>query len=183
MSATRAGTRTPGDNENQFTICGTKAIARFVEKPESSQATHLVQVGGLWNTMIMVFKVKTLLQMFATLQPETYRLFRRLPVAPSSTIERRRLVKAYRRLKPFNFSKKVLEQAARKYPNSFRVLPVFDITWSDWGSPQRIFETVTAMQPASYATIAASPRPLHPRSPAGRRWPVVNPPRAQRQLG
>jgi mannose-1-phosphate guanylyltransferase len=46
-----------------FDLRGTRRIARFIEKPSASIAHGLIESGGLWNTMIMVFKVKTLLHL------------------------------------------------------------------------------------------------------------------------
>jgi hypothetical protein len=47
----------------------------------------------------------------------------------------------YRRLRPLNFSKDVLEPIAVHFPAAISVLPVLRVTWSDWGSRQRLLET------------------------------------------
>ena len=50
-------------------------VLQFVEKPAPDAALKLIEQGGLWNTMVMVFKVKTLLDLVCRAAPEMYRLF------------------------------------------------------------------------------------------------------------
>ena len=46
----------PRAAEGQITLWGTHQTASFIEKPNRQLAQELVNAGGLWNTMIMVFQ-------------------------------------------------------------------------------------------------------------------------------
>jgi mannose-1-phosphate guanylyltransferase len=60
----------PRDDIGHFDVDGVRRVARFIEKPTVSVARSLVKAGALWNTMIMVFKVRTLLQLVQKNQSE-----------------------------------------------------------------------------------------------------------------
>jgi mannose-1-phosphate guanylyltransferase len=60
---------------------GARQVAGFVEKPCVHLALELMLAGGLWNTMTMVFKLKTLLGFVRMYYPNTYRSFRRIQEA------------------------------------------------------------------------------------------------------
>ena len=119
---------------------GTRRVAGFVEKPGKHVAQDLLNAGALWNTMIMVFKVKTLLQMIQDISPNIHRQFLRILNAIGTTDEQRTIDEVYRALEPINFSKGFLEKISEAYPETISVLPVLQVFWSDWGSPQRLFD-------------------------------------------
>ena len=62
----------PREATGVFDLYGTRPVARFVEKPARELAGDLISTGGLWNTMVMVFKIKTVSQMFERLNPSDY---------------------------------------------------------------------------------------------------------------
>ena len=131
----------PRQDGGEITLHGTRRIARFVEKPARRVAHDLLHAGALWNTMIMVFKVKTLLQMVQELCPSLHWPFMRILNAIDTDAEQRTVDEVYRTLEPINFSKGLLERIAKVYPETISVLPVLQIYWSDWGSPQRLLES------------------------------------------
>ena len=108
-------------------------ISWFIEKPDPKTARRLTRAGGLWNTMIMVFKTKTMLHWVSRLAPRLYQQFQQVYEAIGTPGESDVLRKIYRGLKPMNFSKEFLEPMAKHYPSSLIVLPVRDLLWSDWG--------------------------------------------------
>ena len=50
----------------------------FIEKPDQKTARRLIRAGGLWNTMIMVFKTKTMLHWVSRLAPGLYQQFQQI---------------------------------------------------------------------------------------------------------
>jgi hypothetical protein len=88
--------------------------------------------------MTMVFKLKTLLNLVRSIQPRTYFDFRRIFHAIETPAERQAIADLYQWLEPLNFSKDLVEKIAHRHPERISVLPVSNVYWSDWGSPQRI---------------------------------------------
>jgi mannose-1-phosphate guanylyltransferase len=117
---------------------GTKRVAAFLEKPSMELASKLVSEGALWNTMTMVFKVHTLLQLVRYVHPGLYVHFCRILDALETRKERQTIDEIYRNLMPINFSKQILEKIAGDSPRSIAVLPVTKVFWSDLGSRERV---------------------------------------------
>jgi len=128
----------PYDEGGQLSFWGARRVAHFVEKPDWDGARRLAAAGGLWNTMIMVFKAKNLLNLIKTLYPELYRCFHGLLDVLGGPREKARVAELYLNLRPLNFSKGIVEHVLAKFPGALIVLPVVNVFWSDWGSPQRI---------------------------------------------
>ncbi len=138
---TEYGYVVPRANDGHLSIWGTRSAVRFVEKPNAAMAHGLIESGALWNTMIMVFKVRTLLQLIEKLCPAVYLDFRRILPALGSANETEAVNEIYRTLEPMNFSKVFLERLAAVSPERISVLPVLQVFWSDWGSPERLLRT------------------------------------------
>jgi mannose-1-phosphate guanylyltransferase len=68
----------PHEDPGEFCRFGTRGISIFAEKPRTDLATKVVTAGGLWNTMVMVFKADTLLQLVRGIHPLIYRAFWRI---------------------------------------------------------------------------------------------------------
>lgn len=121
---------------------GFRNVQLFVEKPGSGAAEQLVVAGGLWNTMVMVFRVDTVLELVRKLAPRLYDSFQEIAKAIGSRKERCVVEGAYRNMKSMNFSEEVLEALARTHPSCLSVLPVSEVLWSDWGSGDRVIKTL-----------------------------------------
>jgi mannose-1-phosphate guanylyltransferase len=134
-------------------------ISWFIEKPDPKSARRLTRAGGLWNTMIMVFKTKTMLHWVSRLAPRLYQQFQQVYEAIGTPGESEVVRNIYQRLKPMNFSKEFLEPMVRNYPSSLVVLQVRDLLWSDWGTANRIMDVL--------AKIGKVPRPEGSRRLAG----------------
>jgi len=130
----------PKHDMGQFDPDGVWTVARFIEKPSVCVARSLIRAGALWNTMTMVFKVKTILQLVKAVRPSTYQHFNRVLEAIGTEAESDTIDEVYRNLEPVNFSKGILEKIAVIYPEAIAALPVLQVFWSDWGSPQRIMD-------------------------------------------
>jgi mannose-1-phosphate guanylyltransferase len=136
----------PRASDGELSLWGTRRAAKFVEKPSPTVARQLVSAGALWNTMIMVFKVRTLLEMIQRLLPTTYLQFARILDAIGTPEEARALELVYQTVKPMNFSKEFLEKIAITDPEKITVLPVLQIFWSDWGSPDRLMDVLEMLR-------------------------------------
>ena len=128
----------PREEHGPRNALGLRNAARFVEKPDVATAQQLVDDGGLWNTMTMVFHVGTVLKLLQRFCSATYRRFGPIYDAIGTPDEAKTTQEVYRNLKPVNFSKGFLEMVALISPETIAVLPVSQVFWSDWGSERRL---------------------------------------------
>lgn len=135
-------------------------VSWFIEKPERKTVRRLIRAGGLWNTMIMAFKTRTMLHWMSRLVPSLYHRFQQVHTAIGTPAESDVIREIYQELSPMNFSKEFLEPMVKNYPSSLVVLPVPDLLWSDWGTASRIIDVL--------AKIGEVPRQEGARRPAGR---------------
>jgi mannose-1-phosphate guanylyltransferase len=113
-------------------------VRRFIEKPKPDAALNLLREGGLWNTMVMIFKAKTMVELVCQAAPKLHRVFANILGAIGTTHEVQTINEAYRQMDAVNFSKGLLEYFSVRHASRLMVLPVRDVYWSDWGSEQRI---------------------------------------------
>jgi mannose-1-phosphate guanylyltransferase len=118
--------------------CGElRAVAGFVEKPSAEAATRLLRAGALWNTFLSVGHVATFWRLarrhLHTHSCELERYAHHLGTAQESAA----LGHAYERMSPANFSHDLLAHA-----RGLATLPVFGSGWSDWGSPERVLDSL-----------------------------------------
>jgi mannose-1-phosphate guanylyltransferase len=146
----------PRANEGGLNLWGTRSAARFVEKPNAATARALIDSGALWNTMIMVFKVRTLFDLVEEHCPSIYLRFMRILAALGSDDETTIISEIYRTLEPVNFSKAFLEELAAVSPELITVLPVCGVSWSDWGSPERLLRTQQQLAASQAAQLEFS---------------------------
>ena len=125
---TEYGYVVPADGGGQFSLWSARKVAHFAEKPALEEARRLAGAGALWNTMIMVFKVTTLLRMIETLYPELHLRFSSILDVLGRSTERDKVKELYRGLEPLNFSKGILERVLAEFPGSVYVLPMLDVT-------------------------------------------------------
>ncbi|HEY1371792.1 MAG TPA: sugar phosphate nucleotidyltransferase [Candidatus Binatia bacterium] len=115
-----------------------RRVRHFIEKPDAATASDLIGAGALWNTMVMVFKAKNLLDIIAGLNPELSGAFQEVLAAIGEPDEASRIREIYRRVKPENFSKGIVEQLPARHPACLSVLSMGGVLWSDWGLPRSI---------------------------------------------
>src|SRR5262245_27580951 len=139
----------PGKRLNGPSVPGTHEVSRFIEKPEREVARDLVSCGGLWNTLVIVFKAKTFLNAVSRIAPLLYCSFERIWRAVGTPSLGQLVKEVYQQMYPMNLSKGLLERFPLQRPRALCVLPVRGIHWSDWGSEQRIIRVV---QSAGYAS-------------------------------
>jgi hypothetical protein len=93
--------------------------------------------------MLFVFNIDTLLAWVHEVEAELYGHFGRIYDAIGTRQEARLIQATYsNQLRAVNFSKGLLEPIAERYPGRLAVLPVTDVTWSDWGTERRIVSTL-----------------------------------------
>jgi mannose-1-phosphate guanylyltransferase len=113
-------------------------VKRFWEKPARDTALELMTGGCLWNSFVMVGKVSAILKTIEARLLELYRLFAAAANTFGTRNETATVRSIYAWIDDVNFSSEVLE----KSPEVLYVMRVSDITWSDWGEPQRVLGTL-----------------------------------------
>ncbi len=114
----------PSLRQRSGPLPGTRRVLRFVEKPTIDSARELVERGGLWNTMVMAFRPKTLLEVVARVAPALRRAFDRIRRAIGTPLEHDVVEEVYQHLQPVNFSRAILESIPGQRSPSLLVLPV-----------------------------------------------------------
>jgi mannose-1-phosphate guanylyltransferase len=135
-------------------------VSRFIEKPEYHAARDLIHKGGLWNTMVIAFKAKTLLELARKVTPVLHRSFQPILISVGTPAETKAVEDVYRKIEPVNFSKGLLEACSMRHSSHLGVLPVRGVLWSDWGSEQRIkmiLRTMNPMTSSSKSQVVPSP--------------------------
>ncbi len=134
---------------------GLRGVARFVEKPPPEQARDLVARGGLWNTLVMIFRAETFLELVRAISPSLGIAFDDIARAIGTAGESERVREIYRRMPPVNLSRDLLENLPLAEPSRLAVLAVRGVQWSDWGSEARVLETLRTGLPVERRSQAA----------------------------
>jgi mannose-1-phosphate guanylyltransferase len=122
------------------------AVARFTEKPAPGEAADLLRAGGLWNTLVVAVKVRTLWRAARRLLPGLIDrlefLQRNLRAIRAGRMDPRReaelLRDIYLDLEPADFSRDLLQNVT----SSILVQSMHDVEWNDWGRPERVQDTL-----------------------------------------
>jgi mannose-1-phosphate guanylyltransferase len=128
----------PGEKIKEPGLASARKVEMFVEKPAREAAKKIVRLGALWNTLVMVSPLTTLMNVFRRATPELYRSFQPILKAIGTPDEQRVLEAVYHQLASMNFSTAVLEVLPFEYRQELLVLPVRGVIWSDWGSADRL---------------------------------------------
>jgi mannose-1-phosphate guanylyltransferase len=127
-----------GDEAEKPLGLSIRRVSRFIEKPSRDAAREMIFKGGLWNTMVMVFKVKTLVDIAREYAAELYGPFEEIMNTIGTRKEKSKTREIYRELKGVNFSREILEMLPLYRPSCLSVLAVRNVLWSDWGLPRSI---------------------------------------------
>jgi mannose-1-phosphate guanylyltransferase len=115
-------------------------VSRFWEKPSAELASGLLERGCLWNTFVMIGRVRTFLEALKESVPTVFRAFQPLLEKNSAELPGRAhdlVGKAYTGVSSGDFSKQVLSAL----PDRLAVLRLDNVGWSDLGTPERLMET------------------------------------------
>jgi mannose-1-phosphate guanylyltransferase len=107
-------------------------VAAFHEKPEADLAGRLFAGGSLWNSFVMVFRLRRMLELLRAAMPDEFAALRAIGG------DARRLARAYPRLAPWSFTAHFLT----RIPQHLIVLPVGGVYWSDWGTREAVESTL-----------------------------------------
>jgi mannose-1-phosphate guanylyltransferase len=129
-------------------------VARFREKPTPQAAAMWMARAWLWNTFVMVAKASTLVSVADVLLPGLHHRLTAAAPFLGTRREARALEQAYASLPRQNFSETVL-QAGLPF---LAVSALPPLTWSDLGTPQRLFKLLW--------TLGISPAWMRGRRPA-----------------
>ena len=134
-------------------------VEAFAEKPTADAARVLLAQGGLWNSFVMVFRVRRMIELLRTVRRRDFDRMRTVCDRPSATPE------VYETLDRWNFSSHFL---VRIVPNLV-VLRVDDLHWNDWGTPESIYHTLKMlnhtppwMLPAAVRTGSSRTQEMQP---------------------
>ena len=119
-------------------LCRAHDVAYFVEKPTKNTAESAFRRGALWNTFIIIGKVKTLWGLGWRYLPEMMVPFVELWDNLGKGDEERVLDRIYQDMPTLDFSRDLLEVASKQ----LAVMKLDGVLWSDWGSPHRILDTL-----------------------------------------
>jgi mannose-1-phosphate guanylyltransferase len=128
----------PGSKLWESGDCLVRSVRLFMEKPSRADAAVIKESGGLWNTMIIAVKARSLWQLGLERFPEILNCFERLRNVIGTAKEGAVLDAIYEAMPSRNFSADLLARAA----NRVAVMPTDGIIWSDWGRMERIVETL-----------------------------------------
>jgi mannose-1-phosphate guanylyltransferase len=121
-------------------------VRGFWEKPRAARARAFFRSGFLWNSLVVVARVGALKALGREYLPDVHARLSRIQAFAGSEHEAWAVEQAYALMPTANFSRDVLACGGE----SLIVLPVHGIFWSDWGTPERVVQTLRR--------INASPR-------------------------
>lgn len=113
-------------------------VWRFWEKPSAAKAQELFSKGALWNTLVFAAEANSLWDMVLSRASDLYHSFRSIWLTMNGNHAQAYTDHIYNQIRTVNFSTEILQPLAHR----LRVLPVPDVGWSDWGSAERICESL-----------------------------------------
>lgn len=127
----------PGDVVDQVDGVVVRHVESFREKPSLHDAERLYAAGGLWNTMVMAARVKTLWALGRRV-PAMMDAFERWLHCLGSERAVPMLEAIYESMPNVSFSGHLVE----RFPECSAVVELCDVVWSDWGNEDRITESL-----------------------------------------
>jgi mannose-1-phosphate guanylyltransferase len=112
-------------------------VNHFCEKPAAALAERLLRQGALWNTFIMAGSVRHFWGLCEQHIPAAASLFETYRAAVGTSNEGRALDEIYSYMPVSDFSRDVLQKAS-----GLRVVPLDNCGWSDWGTPERVLDSL-----------------------------------------
>lgn len=131
----------PCGNGNENSSSEIHKVKYFWEKPTSQEAGDLMENGSLWNSFVMIGKVKSFIGLFKKYLPSLYRLFCVGGITFGTSAERMTVKYLYKMFRTRNFSFDVLE----KCKEELYVLRAGGFIWSDLGEPNEVLLKMTQL--------------------------------------
>jgi mannose-1-phosphate guanylyltransferase len=124
-------------------------VHHFCEKPPEPLAERLLRSGALWNTFMMAGSVQEFWALATEHVPAAVSLFEGYRRAIDSVEEAQVLQAIYRDMPSADFSRDVLERAV-----ALRAVALEECGWSDWGTPERVLESLRLRHRDDYARLS-----------------------------
>jgi mannose-1-phosphate guanylyltransferase len=138
--------------ENQYldSESPVKSVKTFLEKPEPRIAAQVISMGGMWNSMVMVFKPEFFLQLVSLTAPTLHRSFQMISKSLMASKSSSAIEEIYSVMLSVNLSKDLLEKFDVYSRNQLFAICMRDLFWSDWGSESRILAVVDDLKRTNY---------------------------------
>lgn len=118
------------------------SVESFLEKPSRQVAQEIMDSGALWNTGIIIANLECLWRLAHVCLPEVMQLFDILCKVIGSPSAPEVLDYIYSGMPAMNFSADFLQ----RIPEYIAVMRLEEVSWSDWGRPERIVQSLLAIQ-------------------------------------
>jgi len=118
-------------------------VRRFWEKPSAETACACLAAGCLWNTLVFVAKIGRLVEAGGQCVPQLHARLAGIAPFAGTEDETWAIQQAYALARSANFSRAILESGLPRLAVS--KLP--RVTWSDWGTPERVLRTLRRLGP------------------------------------
>lgn len=128
----------PGMELEKATAGSLRLVDRFWEKPSPETARACMERGGLWNTFVMIARASAVIDAGRRRLPALHERLDRIRTFAGSGAEGRAIERAYALAATANFSQSVLAPS----PAGLAVSQLPRMTWSDWGTPERVIATL-----------------------------------------
>lgn len=115
-----------------------REVRSFREKPLPAEAHNLIRLNCLWNIFVLVGRAEVFWDIVSDTVPELYRAFWTVRFMLNSAHAQASIEHIYHTARPVNFSSEILARAQSR----LRVLEVPKIGWSDWGTKERILDSL-----------------------------------------
>jgi mannose-1-phosphate guanylyltransferase len=126
----------PGEPLGAVRSGSIRAVRRFVEKPSEEVARRCLAGGCVWNTMVVVAKVRALLQLGQERLPDMNERLAHIGAFAGTRLEAWAVRQAFELIPTDNFSRSVLSFC----PPALAVSELPPLEWSDLGTPRRVFK-------------------------------------------
>jgi mannose-1-phosphate guanylyltransferase len=142
-----------------------RRVEAFLEKPPKSIAEEALAKGGLWNTLVIASRLDAIWSLGRECVPEIMPAFERFRGALKAGLGDPVLEEIYGSLPARDLSSHLLQRSSDR----LTVLEMNEVWWSDWGRPERILETLQALEPpAAFSEALCLERNQHSsRAPYG----------------
>jgi mannose-1-phosphate guanylyltransferase len=127
-----------------------RSVSQFCEKPAAALAARLLRSGALWNTFIMAGSAQRFWGLGSAHMPASMALLDVYRAAVDTSAEAATIDAIYRQMPVSDFSRDVLQKAA-----ALRTVPLEECGWSDWGTPERVLESLRAGHHDDYAMLSS----------------------------
>jgi len=115
-------------------------VRRFWEKPSRKIASRLMRRGCLWNSFVMLGRVRAFLSIVHKALPALFSALESMRASTFPGLEDEALLDLYSSIPATNFSHQVLSVQ----PSALAVLRADALGWNDLGEPQRVVSVLAA---------------------------------------